>query len=212
VALVGASGSGKTTLLRTAAGLLTPSGGRVTLDGVPIGKPGPDRAVVFQHGSLWPWRTVAANLELAHRLAGRPADERDDAIAGALERVAMVEFAGHYPHELSGGMVQRVALARALIVSPRILLLDEPFGALDAISRRHMGAHLLRVWEADRRTAVLVTHSIEEAITLADRIVLLRGGRVAADLEVALPRPRDPDVLAEDRAFLDLRRRLWKAL
>ena len=213
IALVGASGSGKTTLLRLVAGLMRPTIGRVEVDGAPIAGPGPDRAMVFQQPGLYPWRTVAGNvrfaLELSRMASGARAEEIVD---GQLRLVGLAEFADHYPHQLSGGMQQRVALARALAVAPEMLLMDEPFGALDAISRRRLAGELLRIWEHEQRTVLFVTHSIDEALTLADRVALLRDGRIVDDVEVEIPRPRDPDTLQEDPRFLELRRWLWESL
>jgi NitT/TauT family transport system ATP-binding protein len=211
--IVGPSGCGKTTLLRLAAGLIQPSGGQILVNGEPVCGPGPDRAVVFQDSGLYPWRTVAANvrfgLELSKLATGVDAEE---VVARHLELVGLSEYASHYPGELSGGMQQRVGVARALAVSPRTLLMDEPFGSLDAITRSRLGEELLRIWERDRRTVVFVTHSLDEALTLSDRVLLLRDGRVFADTPVDLPRPRHPDALREDPEFLELRRTLRELL
>jgi NitT/TauT family transport system ATP-binding protein len=213
VALVGRSGSGKTTLLRLIAGLLQPTEGEIAIDGRPVAGPGPDRAVVFQQSALYPWRTVHANVRLGLELARLAPRRKADEIARRhLELVGLGEFADHYPKELSGGMQQRVGLARALAVSPRHLLMDEPFGSVDAIMRRELGAELLRIWEHERRTVVFVTHSVEEALTLSDRVVVLRDGLVASDLTVDLPRPRDPEAVAEDASYLRLRRELLAVL
>jgi NitT/TauT family transport system ATP-binding protein len=213
VSIVGRSGSGKTTLLRLIAGLIEPSAGRVVVDGATVSGPGPDRAVVFQQSALYPWRTVEANVRLGlelSRLASRR--EADEITQRYLALVGLTGFARHYPHQLSGGMQQRVGLARALAVSPTHLLMDEPFGSLDAILRRELGAELLRIWEQTRRTVVFVTHSVEEALTLSDRIVVLRQGQVVRDLEVDLPRPRDPESVAEEPGFMPLRRELMELL
>jgi NitT/TauT family transport system ATP-binding protein len=213
VAVVGRSGSGKTTLLRLVAGLVRPSRGEVRVDGETVKAPGPDRAVVFQQSALYPWRTVAANVRLGlelSRLAGRR--EANELVAHYLEVVGLTEFASHYPGQLSGGMQQRVGLARALAVSPRHLLMDEPFGSLDAIRRRELGAELLRIWEHERRTVVFVTHSVDEALVLSDRVVVLRDGLVVQDLGVELERPRHPDSVIDDPAFLTLRHELMEAL
>jgi NitT/TauT family transport system ATP-binding protein len=213
VSLVGRSGSGKTTLLRLIAGLAEPSEGQVVVDGKPIRGPGPDRAVVFQQSALYPWRTVEANVRLGLEFA-RVVSRRDaaDVVRRHLELVGLGEFARYYPNQLSGGMQQRVGLARALAVSPRHLLMDEPFGSVDAIMRRELGAELLRIWEHERRTVVFVTHSVDEAVMLSDRVVVLRDGLVAGDVEIDLPRPRDPEAVAEDPAFLRLRRSLLAVL
>lgn len=202
VSLIGPSGCGKTTLLRAAAGLLRPSEGQLRVLG---GAPG-ERAVARQTGlvmqdpGLLPWRTVAANVALALDIAGVRHNSSD--ITALLERVGIAPFAGYYPRELSGGMRQRVALARALAGRPRLLLMDEPFGALDELSREQLRAELLRLWEQERTSVLFVTHAIREAVLLSDRVVVMsaRPGRVVADLEVRLPRPRS-SVLEDDARF-----------
>jgi NitT/TauT family transport system ATP-binding protein len=213
VALVGRSGSGKTTLLRVIAGLIRPTDGEALVDGRPIAEPGPDRAVVFQQAALYPWRTVEENVRLGLEF-GRVVSRRaaDEIVRRHVGLVGLEEFVAHYPNQLSGGMQQRVGLARALAVSPRHLLMDEPFGSVDAIMRRELGTELLRIWEDDRRTVVFVTHSVDEALTLADRVVVLRDGLVAGDVDVDLPRPRDPEAVVEDPDFLRLRRSLMAVL
>jgi NitT/TauT family transport system ATP-binding protein len=213
VSVIGSSGSGKTTLLRLIAGLIRPTEGQISVQGSPVSGPSPDRAVVFQQHALYPWRTVAANVTLALELSGiaHGADAR--AIAtDYLALVGLIEFADHHPSQLSGGMQQRVGVARALAVSPSLLLMDEPFGSLDAITRRELGAELLRIWEGRQRTVVFVTHSIDEALTLSDRVILLREGQVEADMPVDLPRPRDPDQVVEEPEFLALRHELRELL
>jgi NitT/TauT family transport system ATP-binding protein len=213
VAIVGRSGSGKTTLLRLIAGLIQPSSGEIVVDGRRVVAPGPDRAVVFQQSALYPWRTVQANVRLGLELARMGSRRQADEIAGRyLALVGLTEFARHYPHQLSGGMQQRVGLARALAVSPAHLLMDEPFGSLDAILRRELGSELLRIWEQKRRTVVFVTHSVEEALTLADRVVVLQHGTVVRDLPVELPRPRDPEAVYDEPTFMELRRELLELL
>jgi NitT/TauT family transport system ATP-binding protein len=184
VCLVGASGCGKTTLLNLAAGLDTPSAGDVRVDG--------RTALMFQESALFPWLTVSRNVELPLRLRGTGREDRRRRAAELLGLVGLGEFAGRRPHELSGGMRQRVALARALAQDADVLLMDEPFGALDAITRDVLHDELERIWGAQALTVVFVTHNVREAARLADRIVLLtsRPGRVAATFEVALPRPR----------------------
>ena len=209
VSIVGSSGSGKTTLLRIVAGLDRLTSGEVRVDGRPVTGPGPDRAVVFQDAALYPWRTVRANVRLGLELSGLARGEEAERIVDRqLALVGLEQFAGQYPAQLSGGMRQRVGLARALAVSPPTLLMDEPFGALDAINRARMGDELLRVWDADRRTVLFVTHSLDEALHLSDRVVVMRGGRVVEDTPVDIGRPRDPDA----SAFLELRQFLRGAL
>jgi NitT/TauT family transport system ATP-binding protein len=213
VSVVGPSGCGKTTLLRLLAGLIEPARGQILVDGQAVRGPGLDRAVVFQDSGLYPWRTVAANVRFGLELSGLASElDADEVVARHLELVGLSEFASHYPGELSGGMQQRVGVARALAVSPRTLLMDEPFGAVDAITRARLGEELLRIWERDRRTVVFVTHSLDEALTLSDRVVLMREGSVFADTPVDLPRPRDPHALSEEPEFLELRRTLRELL
>ncbi|MBN1287188.1 MAG: ABC transporter ATP-binding protein [Anaerolineae bacterium] len=197
VCVVGASGCGKSTLLRILAGLLKPSAGRALLDGSPIEGPSPRVGMVFQKANLMPWRTVERNLTLPLELNGVPRAEREARAAALIELVGLEGFAGAYPAELSGGMAQRVAIARALIYRPGVLLLDEPFGALDALTRERLGSELLRIWQASGNTVVMVTHSIQEAIFLADRVIVLSGrpGEIVLNLEVPLPRPRALDVV-----------------
>jgi ABC-type nitrate/sulfonate/bicarbonate transport system ATPase subunit len=212
VSVVGASGCGKTTLLRILAGLMRPSSGQVSVDGEPVTGPAPDRAVVFQHAGLYPWRTVAGNVRLGLELCGRANGNIDDVVAVYLELVGLAEFADHYPNQLSGGMQQRVGLARALAVRPSTVLMDEPFGSVDVITRQRLGAELLRIWEHDQRTVVFVTHSLDEALILSDRIVSLKEGAIVNDLRVELPRPRDAEAVVEDPDFLAMRRRLSEFL
>jgi NitT/TauT family transport system ATP-binding protein len=212
VSVVGASGCGKTTLLRIIAGLTRPSAGDVVYEGEPVRGPGPDRAVVFQHAGLYPWRTVEANVRLGLELSGRGNGGTAKAVADHLDLVGLTEFADHYPNQLSGGMQQRVGLARALAVRPSSLLMDEPFGSVDAITRQRLGIELLRIWEHHQRTVVFVTHSLEEALVLSDRVVSLCEGAIVSDIRVDLPRPRDAAALIEDPAFLALRRSLSEVL
>jgi NitT/TauT family transport system ATP-binding protein len=213
VSVVGPSACGKTTLLRLIAGLMEPSAGEIVVDGGAVEGPGRDRALVFQESGLYPWRTVAANVRFGLELSGLARGEAaDEVVARHLELVGLTEFASHYPDQLSGGMKQRVGLARALAVSPRTLLMDEPFGSLDAMTRSRLGEELLEIWERDRRTVVFVTHSLDEALILSDRIVLMREGEVFADTRVDLPRPRDPGAVMEEPEFLELRRTLRELL
>ncbi len=197
VALIGPNGSGKSTLLRAIAGLLTPDRGGVTLDGRPVTEPDPAVGLVFQEPRLLPWRSVAANIAYPLELAGWPRARRDARVSELLELVGLEGAAGARPSQLSGGMRQRVALARALALEPRVLLLDEPFSALDALTRERLNVELLDLWARTATTGIVVTHSIPEAIFLADRVIVLsaRPGRVLADLPVLLPRPRDMSTL-----------------
>jgi NitT/TauT family transport system ATP-binding protein len=197
VCLVGPSGCGKSTLLRILAGLLPPTAGRVLLEGRPITRAQRRIGVVFQKANLMPWRTVHANLSLPLELAGLPASERLQRTEALLDLTGLTGFANAYPGALSGGMAQRVAIGRALIHNPEVLLLDEPFGALDALTRETMSEELLRMWAKHRKTVLMVTHSIPEAVLLADRVMVMspRPGRLVCDLPVPLPRPRSLDLL-----------------
>ena len=194
VCLLGVSGCGKSTLLQIVAGLEPPSTGRVTLNGEPIRGPHRDASVVFQEHGLFPWMTARANIAFNLKARGMPAAERLKVANELIEIVGLRGFEEKYPHELSGGMRQRVGIARALTTKPKILLMDEPFGALDAQTRQIMQTELLRVWELHRSTVLFVTHSIDEAVYLADRIVIMtpRPGRIRRVVTVDLPRPRDP--------------------
>jgi NitT/TauT family transport system ATP-binding protein len=200
VVLLGRSGCGKTTLLNIVAGLERASSGEVRVDDVPVTRPGKGKGVVFQQGALFPWLTAAGNVAFAAKSRGVPPGERAKLCEELLALVGLSGAQDKYPFELSGGMQQRVAIARALALDPHILLMDEPFGALDELTRIEMQNELLRVWAARRKTVVFVTHSIWEALVLADRIVVLapRPGRIVLDRRVTLPRPRsrtDPELL-----------------
>ena len=193
ITILGPSGCGKSTLLRIVAGLDTPTTGTVLLDGREIDGPGADRGMVFQSYTLFPWLTVAENIAFGLREKGMPEAERRDIVASYVERVGLKGFENHWPKQLSGGMQQRTAIARALANQPEILLLDEPFGALDNQTRGLMQELLLGIWEREQKTVLFVTHDIEEAIFLASRVVVMtaRPGRIKADLPVDLPHPRD---------------------
>jgi ABC-type nitrate/sulfonate/bicarbonate transport system ATPase subunit len=192
ITVLGPSGCGKSTLLRIVAGLDRPSEGRVLLDGAAVRGPGADRGMVFQSYTLFPWLTVAQNVAFGLRERGVPEARRREVVEAYLERVGLADFANHYPKQLSGGMQQRTAIARALANDPKILLLDEPFGALDNQTRALMQELLLGIWERERKTVLFVTHDIEEAIFVASRVVVMtaRPGRIKADLPVDLPHPR----------------------
>jgi NitT/TauT family transport system ATP-binding protein len=195
--VLGPSGSGKSTLLRIISGLLPPTQGEVLYDGVSLSGPRRGVGFVFQKANLMPWRTVLENIMLPLELQNLP---RPEALRQAQELVDLVglqSFESSLPRDLSGGMAQRVAIARALVHDPDVLLLDEPFGSLDALTRERMGNELLRIWQVRRKTVIMVTHSIPEALFLADRVVVLspRPGRLCLDLAVNLPRPRDEDIM-----------------
>jgi NitT/TauT family transport system ATP-binding protein len=205
VCILGPSGCGKSTLLNTVAGYVTPDSGEVRVDGELITGPGPDRGMVFQQYSLFPWKTVKENVAFGPKIAGKAAD----AVANTfLDMVGLTRFANRYPAELSGGMQQRVGIARALANYPRVLLMDEPFGALDAQTRVMMQENLLKIWNDFGTTVMFVTHDVDEAIFLADRVLIMSAspGRIIADLTVELPRPRMPEMTAE-LAFLELKRK-----
>jgi nitrate/nitrite transport system ATP-binding protein len=214
VCLIGHSGCGKSTLLNTIAGLLIPSSGRVVCEDKPVRGPGPDRAMVFQSHALLPWMTCYDNVHLAVRQvfarSHKPAELRDKT-EQALTLVHLGDAMHKYPHEISGGMKQRVGIARALAVRPRVLLLDEPFGALDALTRASLQDELVRLVEATRSTVVMVTHDIDEAILLSDRVVMMTNGpaaRIGDVLKIALPRPRDRLALAGDVQYATYRQHL----
>jgi NitT/TauT family transport system ATP-binding protein len=215
--LVGPSGCGKTTLLRLVAGLERPTVGRVCLAGKDIDGPRRTVGIVFQEPTLMAWRTVEANVTLPLEVNGFRKYNRKEEIhqqaRALLDLVGLSGFEDVYPAQLSGGMAQRVALARALVHDPQILLLDEPFGALDALTRERMGQELLRIWQARRKTVVMVTHSVPEAVLLADRVLVLgpRPTSIVAEVAVNLPRPRTPETL-ETAAFATLTRRVRKVL
>jgi sulfonate transport system ATP-binding protein len=204
VCILGPSGCGKSTLLNTVAGYVTPDRGEVRVDGELVTKPGPDRGMVFQQYSLFPWKTVKENVAFGPKVAGKDAEPIANTF---LDMVGLLRFANRYPAELSGGMQQRVGIARALANYPRVLLMDEPFGALDAQTRVMMQENLLKIWNDFATTVLFVTHDIDEAIFLADRVLIMSAspGRIIADLAVELPRPRLPEVTAEP-AFAELKR------
>ena len=211
VALIGHSGCGKSTLLNIVAGLLRPSFGAVILDGQEVNAPGPDRAVVFQNHSLLPWLTVYENVRLGvdKVFAGRKSREQRDAwTLRNLELVQMTAARDKRPSEISGGMKQRVGIARALAMEPKVLLLDEPFGALDALTRAHLQDQVMELQQRLANTVVMITHDVDEAVLLADRIVMMTNGpsaTIGQVLEIPLPRPRDRLALAEDKAYAHCR-------
>jgi NitT/TauT family transport system ATP-binding protein len=216
VSFLGTSGCGKTTLLRIANGLIQPTQGAVVIDGKRVTGPAADRAMVFQEFNLLPWRTARHNVEMPLEVLGFDARRRAEISAKALEQVGLGKFAAFYPHQLSGGMKQRVGLARALAIDPAYLFMDEPFGALDPQIREMMQIELMRLWDANRKTVVFVTHSVDEAVFLSDRIVMFGGqpGRIIADIAIDLPRPRwrDEEALKRSAEFVEYRHTIWHML
>jgi NitT/TauT family transport system ATP-binding protein len=212
--ILGPSGSGKTTLLRAIGGLLHLDGGHILIDGTVVERPRRNVAMVFQHFGLLPWKTVAQNVAYGVELAGLPRAECRARVEHYIALVDLLGFERHYPYQLSGGMQQRVGLARALAVEPDILLMDEPFGALDAQTRELLQNELLRIWEGRRRTMVFITHSIEEAIALGDRVAVLssRPAQLRETLAVAIPRPRTVEDVIAHPQFVPLRDRCWRLL
>jgi ABC-type nitrate/sulfonate/bicarbonate transport system ATPase subunit len=214
VSLIGPSGCGKTTMVRIIDGLTPPDSGKVEIDGKPVTGPGPDRGVVFQNFALMPWATVLSNVSFPLEIRGVPRLEREAISRRCIEIVGLKGFEHVYPHALSGGMQQRAGLARALAVEPRILLMDEPFGAVDAQTRHLLQEELIAIWEKQHKTVVFVTHSMEEAVLLSDRVVIMepRPGRVAEVLDVPIPRPRHADTVRRSSAFVDLSNYVWERL
>jgi NitT/TauT family transport system ATP-binding protein len=221
VAIVGPSGCGKTTCLRLAAGLDFPTSGSVKVGGKPVTGPGPERAVVFQQFALFPWKTVHENIDFGLRGQGVPQDERRARIAAQLELMGLQGYESAFPHQLSGGMQQRVAIARCYALDPDVLLMDEPFGALDAQTRALMQEELIRLARVNPRTVLFITHAVEEAVYLADRVVVMtrRPGRIAEIVDVAPVRAAERwdrlqrvEEVMDQASFIELRSRIWRQL
>ncbi|MCV7424051.1 ABC transporter ATP-binding protein [Mycobacterium yunnanensis] len=206
VALVGPSGCGKSTLLKTAAGLVTPTGGVVRVGGQDVTSPPVGVGMLFQNDALLPWRSVGENVRLPLQIAGQPRAEQTERVGALLSKVGLSDFADYLPTQLSGGMRKRVALARTLASDPTVFLMDEPFGPLDALTRREIGADFLRLWEQLRTTVLFVTHDVDEALLLADRVVVMSPGpgRILEEFTVSLDRPRDPRELRFTPEYHDL--------
>lgn len=213
VCVLGPSGCGKSTLLNVIAGFLTPTAGSALLDGTPIVGPGPDRGVVFQEPTLFPWLTALENVTFGPRMRNRPSAEYTRAAQEALRLVGLEGFERHLPRDLSGGMRQRVALARVLVANPQVLLMDEPFGALDAQTRTVMQELVQKIWEREHKTVLFITHDVEEAIFLADRVVVMtaRPGRIKQEIRVELPRPRTLSTVTTPE-FMQLKRELLELI
>jgi NitT/TauT family transport system ATP-binding protein len=213
VAILGSSGCGKSTFLRIVNGLIPADSGEIRIDGRLIEGSGHGRGMVFQSFDLFPWRTALGNVEFGLQMAGVPRHERRERAQQWIERVGLAGFETAYPHQLSGGMQQRVGIARALAIDPEVLLMDEPFGALDVQTRDLMQDELLAIWQTDRKTVLFVTHSIEEAIYLADRVLIFtpRPARVERVIQVAFPRPRVESLKAHSD-FVELRQEIWVSL
>jgi NitT/TauT family transport system ATP-binding protein len=197
ICILGPSGCGKSTLLNAIAGFSPPTTGRILVDGAEVTAPGPERAMVFQEYALFPWMTVAENVSFGLEIKRLPRDEIRNRVAALLTQLNLIDFRGRFPKDLSGGMRQRVAIARVLALDSPMMLMDEPFGALDALTRRSLQEELLRLWMEFRKTIVFVTHSIEESVLLADRVVVMtyRPGTVKRIIPIALPHPRDTAAL-----------------
>jgi len=206
-AIVGPSGCGKSSLLYLVAGLEERTGGTIAVGGKPVTGPGANRGMVFQSYTLFPWLTVAQNVAFGPKRKGFPAAERREIVDHFLDEVGLTQFANHFPSQLSGGMKQRVALARALANDPEVLLMDEPFGALDSQTRTAMQALLLKVWDHTKKTVLFVTHDIDEAILLADRVLVMSGrpGQIKKAIPIGIPRPRNMDLVMEPE-FIALKR------
>lgn len=204
VCILGPSGCGKSTLMNTVAGYVEPSTGEVLVDGEPVTKPGPDRGMVFQQYSLLPWKTVYENIAFGPKMAGKSADEAGSIANTFLNMVGLSKFGSRYPAELSGGMQQRVGIARALANYPSVLLMDEPFGALDAQTRAMMQENLLDIWKEFGITVLFVTHDVDEAVFLSDRVLVMSAapGRIINDMKIGLERPRLPEMTTSS-VFID---------
>ena len=210
ICVIGPSGCGKSTLLNIIAGLLEPTAGQVIVDGKKVEGTGTDRGVVFQQYALFPWLTVRKNVEFGLKLKGMDKAQRDATVEKYLKMVELEKFADSYPKELSGGMKQRVAIARAYAMNPSVLLMDEPFGALDAQTITQLQTELLKTWEEEHKTCFFVTHDIEEAIVLATRVVIMsaRPGRIKEVVDIDIPYPRDQETKMSER-FIELKNHIW---
>lgn len=214
VSLIGPSGCGKTTMLRIVAGLIPPTSGEVLLRGKPSLKPSREKGFVFQHFNLFPWRTSLSNATYGMELRGDAPDEMKRKGEARLRSVGLKGFERHFPFQISGGMKQRVGLARALLIDPSLLLMDEPFGALDALTREVLQEELIRISENEKKTFLFVTHSIDEAVYLSDRVIVMgaKPGRIVKEFRVPLARPRAESAVRSDPVFHELRSQIWTLL
>ncbi len=213
VSIVGPSGCGKTTLLRCVGGLTLLDDGEIRIDGTLVDKPLPSVSMVFQHFGLFPWKNLWNNIAYGLKLRGAPKNEISERVAAAIQLVGLAGFEKSYPHQLSGGMQQRAGLARALVMEPKLLLMDEPFSAIDAQTREQLQFDLLRIWDSRPTAMMFVTHAIDEAVLMGDRVVVLAGrpAHVRAVRKVDLPRPRDRKVVSS-ASFIELRDQVWHDL
>jgi NitT/TauT family transport system ATP-binding protein len=214
ISIIGPSGCGKTTLMRIVHGLEAPTQGNVTFDGAKVSAPDRQRAVVFQHFNLFPWRTVQQNIAFGLEARKDSPAQIEARVAEMINLVGLNGFERHYPHELSGGMQQRVGIARALALNPDVLLMDEPFGALDAITRENLQRDIAQILTQEAKTTLFITHNMDEAIFFSDRIFVfgVKPGRIVEEVKVQLPRPRQADLVRASREFSDLREHLWSLL
>jgi NitT/TauT family transport system ATP-binding protein len=210
ITVIGPSGCGKSTFLHIVGGFIAPDQGTIRVHGRPVNGPGPDRGMMFQEFSLFPWKSVAGNIAWGLEVQDFPKARIEETVGRYLEMMGLADFRNHYPAELSGGMKQRTALARVLAFDPKVLLMDEPFGALDAQTREQMQEELMNLWERTRKTVVFVTHDIDEAVFLADRVVVLtaRPARIREEVKIDLPRPRDIEVRKSVK-LLEYRNYIW---
>lgn len=206
--MIGPSGCGKTTLLSIIAGLTPPTQGRALVDGVEVKGPGRERGVVFQEDAVFPWLTVMENVEYGLKIRGVPNTERKKVAQHHINLVGLKGFENFYPKELSGGMKKRTDLARVMANNPEILLFDEPFGSLDYVTKMRLQEELLNIWEKDKKTALFVTHDLEEAIYLADRVMVMRSGIICSSIEPEFERPRSQEIKTSSK-FQEIRRKLW---
>jgi NitT/TauT family transport system ATP-binding protein len=214
ISIIGPSGCGKTTILQMIAGFIAPTSGNVLYEGSPVRQPGPERMVVFQEYGLFPWMTVAENIGFGLEARGVPRAQRQEDVAKYVDLIRLQGFEHRYPHQISGGMKQRVGIARALVLQPHIVLMDEPFGALDSLTRDLLQEEILRIQQITNQTLLLITHNIDEAVLLSDRVFVMsaRPGRLETAIDIALPRPRSASLRVRDPSFARYREQLTDLL